>query len=161
MRPGSASRGDSRQGGFTLVAVLALVFLFALGLSVAGPRWHDLHRRAQERELMRVGVIYAQALADFRDNSPGSLKEYPRTLEELTLDPRFLGVRRHLRQLYPDPLDPARPWGVVRDKDGGIVGVFSQSEDAPIALGPVDLGSVALVPARRYSDWKFTAPNQP
>ncbi len=142
------------------MAVLALIFLFALGLSVAGPRWHDLHRRAQERELMRLGVIYARALAEFRDDSPGSLKTYPRSLNELTLDSRFLGTRRHLRQLYPDPLDPARPWGVVRDKDGGIVGIFSQSEDEPVASGPLALGPVALLPARRYSDWKFTAPNR-
>lgn len=157
MRPGS--RADRRsQAGFTLVVLLAVMFIIALGLSAAGPRWHDQHRREQERELVRVGTLYARALADFRESSPGSLKSYPRSLDELALDPRFLGVRRHLRRLYPDPLDPGRPWGLVRDNDGFIVAVYSLSADEPLARGPVDLGGVVLPPARRYSDWKFSPP---
>ena len=161
MRAGS--RGPTRpcESGFTLIALLAAMFVAALGLSVAGPRWYEQHRRASERELMRVGVLYARALADFRQNSPGSLKTYPKTLEELVLDTRFLGVHRHLRRLYPDPLNPARPWGLVRDIDGYIVGVYSQSEDEPVAAGAVDLGDVVLAPARRYSDWKFSPVSQP
>ena len=161
MRPGRSMRGRSRESGFTLMALLVAMFLVALGLSVAGPGWHDQSRRAKERELMRVGMLYAHALAEFRENSPGSLKTYPRTLDELALDPRFLGVRRHLRRLYPDPLDPARPWGLVRDIDGYIVAVYSQSPDEPVAAGPVDLGDIVLAPARRYSDWKFSPPSQP
>lgn len=110
---------------------------------------------------MRVGVLYAHALAEFRDSSPGSLKTYPKSLDELALDPRFLGVRRHLRRLYPDPLDPSRPWGLVRDIDGYIVAIYCQSPEAPLAEGPVDLGDVVLSPARRYSDWKFSPSSQP
>lgn len=161
MHPGRGARRRSRESGFTVTALLVVMFVVALGLSVAGPRWRDQSRRTNERDLMRVGVLYARALADFRDSSPGSLKTFPRSLDELTLDTRFLGVRRHMRRLYPDPLDPARPWGVVKDIDGYIVGVYSQSTDEPIAAGVVDLGYIVLEPARRYSDWKFSPPNQP
>ncbi len=107
---------------------------------------------------MRIGVLYAHALAEFRESAPGSLKTYPKSLDELVRDTRFFGVRRHLRRLYPDPLDPARPWGTVRDIDGYIVGVYSQSSDPPLATVAVDLGDIVLSPARRYSDWKFSPP---
>lgn len=161
MRPGSGIPSRSSEEGFTLVALLVVMFVIALKLSAAGPGWYDQNRRAKERELMRVGVLYARALAEFRENSPGSLKAYPRSLDELVLDSRFLGLRRHLRRLYPDPLEPTRPWGVVRDADGCIVAVYSQSDDEPLATGPVDLGDIVLTPAHRYSDWKFSLPNQP
>lgn len=160
MRPGEASDPHASESGFTSIALLVAMFVIALGLSVAGPTWHEQNRRTQERELMRIGVLYAHALADFRESAPGSLKTYPKSLDELVRDTRFLGVRRHLRRLYPDPLDPARPWGVVRDIDGYIVGVYSQSSERPLATGAIDLGDIVLPPARRYSDWQFSPPTQ-
>jgi len=158
MRRGSATRPGASQSGYTLVALLVVVFVMALGLSVAGPTWREQNRRLRERELMRIGMLYARAVAEFRASSPGSLKAYPRSLDELVLDPRFLGVRRHLRRLYPDPIDPAQPWGLTKDADGNITGVYSQSADAPVAGGPVDLGDLVLAPAQHYSDWKFSLP---
>jgi type II secretory pathway pseudopilin PulG len=159
MRAGEATGASGSEAGYTLVVMLVAVFVVALGLSVAGPTWHEQNRRIQERELMRIGVLYAHALAEFREGAPGSLKTYPKSLDELVLDTRFFGVRRHLRRLYPDPLDPARPWGVVRDIDGYITGVYSQSSDEPVASGTVVLGDIVLPPARRYSDWKFSPPS--
>ena len=158
MRPGS--RRPAAQAGYTLIAMLAAVALIALALSVAGPRWADQNRRAREQELLRVGGLYARAIAEFREDSPGTLKTYPRSLDELTLDKRFVGVRRHLRELYPDPLDPARPWGLVQDLDGNVVGVFSRSTDEPLIPGAVSLQGVTLAPAHHYADWKFV-PVQP
>ena len=159
MRRGSPRRPSSREParGYTFVALLALVAILSIGLSVAGPAWSSAERRHRERELLRIGALYAQALAAYHEGSPGTLKTFPRTLGELALDPRFVGVRRHLRTLYPDPLDPSRPWGLVKDIDGRITGVYSQSEDAPIAEGSVAIGALVLPPARRYADWKFIA----
>jgi type II secretory pathway pseudopilin PulG len=161
MRLGKATPARAAEAGFTLVALLVVMFVIALGLSVAGPTWAEQNRRSRERELLRVGVLYERALADFRASSPGSLRTYPKSLDELVLDTRFLGVRRHLRQLYPDPLEPTRPWGVVKDIDGYIVAVYSQSSDEPVASGSVDLGDIVLAPARHYADWKFSPPSPP
>jgi type II secretory pathway pseudopilin PulG len=158
MRRGEPSPNRASQSGYTLVTLLVVVFLVSLGLSIAGPTWREQNRRLHERELLRVGMLYAHALADFRASSPGSLKAYPNSLEELLLDPRYLGVRRHLRRLYPDPIDPTQPWGLTKDADGHITGVYSQSVDEPVAEGPMDMGDLVLAPARHYSDWKFSLP---
>lgn len=149
--------GEGRaQLGFTFVAVLLLLALCMLGLAVAGPIWSQQARREREQELLRIGVLYAQALASYRDASPGSAKRYPQRLDEVLNDTRFVGVRRHLRKLYADPVNPGQTWGLLLDADKRIVGVYSLSNEAPVTHGPLELGGVMLAPAQRYSDWKFT-----
>lgn len=152
---GKAVSGRAVERGFTLMALLALMAVISLGLAVAGPRWADQSRRARERELLRIGVLYAHALSEYRESSPGSLKTYPKSLDELVLDRRFVDVRRHLRRLYSDPLDPTKSWGVVRDIDGYIVGVYSQNSDEPVAGGAQTLGGIELPSAKHYYEWKF------
>jgi type II secretory pathway pseudopilin PulG len=143
------------ERGFTFVVVLVLLALTALGMSLAGPLWSEQMRRERERELLRIGTMYAKALRDYYHASPGSDKEYPQQLEQLLMDTRFVGTRRHLRKLYPDPISPKQAWGLMRDEQGGIVGVYSQSFAAPIATRPIDIGVVRLPPGQHYSDWKF------
>lgn len=151
-------RGDScAECGFTLVAVLLLLALCMLGLAVAGPMWSQQVRREREQELLRVGHLYAQAIASYRDASPGSLKQYPAHLQGLLMDTRFVGVARHLRKLYPDPVNPGQPWGLVQDGDGRIMGVYSRSQEAPVIEAEVNIGDLSLPHARRYSEWKFLA----
>lgn len=151
------NREARQHEGFTLVATLLLVALVSLGLAAVGPLWSQQVKREREEELLRIGALYARAIAEYRDASPGVDKRYPQDIGMLILDERHLGVRRHLRQLYEDPVGSGQPWGLIRDADQGIVGVYSQSQEAPLAQGPVTAGSVNLKPARRYSDWKFTA----
>ncbi len=145
------------MAGFTLVWVLAAIAILSVGLAAIGPQWADQARRDREQDLLRVGQLYAQALAHYRAVSPGSLKQYPSDLQQLLLDNRFAGTQRHLRKLYPDPLDPARPWGLMRGPDGGILGVFSQSADAPLRRESLDLEGLVLPIAQRYDEWKFIA----
>jgi type II secretory pathway pseudopilin PulG len=154
-------RVGSPQRGFTLVAVLVLLAVCMLGLAVAGPMWSQRVRREREQDLLQMGALYAQAIAAYYNSSPGSLKQYPRSLNMLLADARFVGTRRYLRQLYPDPVNPGQPWGLVVDSSQGIVGVYSRSEAAPIAGGPLDLGMVQLPAAQHYSDWKFLAQVNP
>ncbi len=143
------------QEGFTFVWVLMAVAVFSLSLSVVGPRWADAAKRDRERELLKIGVMYAKAIAAYRAASPGSVKTFPPKLESLLSDERMVSTRRYLRQLYPDPVDPARPWGVILGSDGTVRGVYSLAETAPLNGEAIDLDSVALAPAQRYSDWKF------
>jgi type II secretory pathway pseudopilin PulG len=144
------------ERGFAFIAMLALLAIFALALSAAGPLWSDASKRDREQELLRLGALYASALKSFHDASPGSMAEYPLRLEQLLQDDRFVGVRRHLRKLYPDPVDPARPWGLVRNDRGGIIGVYSQSAARPLSSAPQQAPKLQR-DAQRYSDWKFMA----
>lgn len=159
MRSGSACpdcaprRPSSR--GFTYVWMLAALALLSIGLAAVGERWADQAKRERERELVRVGVIYAQAIARYYAVSPGSLRHYPPALKDLTEDSRMVGTVRHIRRLYADPLDPARAWGILRAPDGGVLGIYSQSDDQPLHTALLDIGVAVLPPAGRYSDWKF------
>lgn len=154
MRAGSRYR--SRQGGFTYLMVIALIALLGIGLSVVGPRWADETQREREQELLKVGTLYAQAIKSYYEASPGSLKQYPPDLQSLLLDTRFVGVRRHIRRLYADPLQPDRPWGLVRDNDGRVRGVFSQDDRAPLRQAPLANEWLTLAAASRYSQWVFS-----
>ena len=143
------------QRGFTYVWVMAAVAVLGIGLAAVGPVWHDDVKREREKDALRIGQLYAQAIASYYKSSPGSDKRYPPTLEALLVDTRFVGTYRHLRRLYDDPLRPGRAWCVVRAADGGIRGVFSQSTEEPLRREPLDLGVTMLAAAAKYSDWLF------
>ena len=45
---------------------------------------------------------------------------------------------------------------------GGIMGVYSKSEDAPIKTGAFSLANKTFADAKRYADWQFFYnPNPP
>jgi type II secretory pathway pseudopilin PulG len=134
---------------------MAAVGILGVGLAAIGPLWADAIKREREQELLRVGQLYAQAIASYYKSSPGSQKRYPPSLEALLLDTRFVGTYRHLRRLYADPMQPGQPWGVLRGPDGSVRGVFSQSMDEPLRREVLDLGVTTLPAAHRYSEWQF------
>lgn len=143
------------QKGFTFIGILALVATLSISLSLAGPIWSHQLKRERERELLEVGKLYADALYSYAKVSPGIKREYPKELNDLLLDQRIAGMNRHIRKLYVDPTSPQTPWGLIRNHDGGIMGVYSQNPDRPIAEGPIDLDTVKLAPAKTYADWHF------
>lgn len=156
---GNCPRGA--QHGFTYVTVLTLVALLGLGLAQWGPLWAEQARRDREQELLRVGSLYAQAIEAYWRASPGSARQFPMRLEDLLLDTRYVGTQRHLRRVYADPLHPSRPWGLVRDAEGRIRGVYSQDPQMPFARAGRELANVRLSDAQRYSDWVFTPKDLP
>ncbi len=140
--------------------LLAAVALVGVALAALGPMWAEQVQREREQELLRVGELYARAILSYHQSSPGSMKRYPATLADLLLDTRFVGTRRHLRQLYLDPLDPKRAWGLVRAPDGGVAGIYSQDTAQPWRRSAVVSDVLDLPAATRYADWKF-APKLP
>ena len=152
----ASTRGRlGKQRGFTYVAVLAILALLGIALAAVGTRWADRVQHEREQELLRVGRLYAQAILAYHRGSPGSDKTWPKTLDDLELDPRMLGTVRYLRAPYTDPMVPGQPFGLVRDADDTIHGVYSTSAATPFRQGTIDLGVVVLSPAQRYSDWQF------
>ena len=151
-RPGTAGR----QRGFTYFGVLFLVLLVGLSLGLAGQLWSSQSLRARERELLWVGNQYAQALRSYYRSSPG-LAQYPQRLDELLLDPRFPGVRRHLRRLYADPLTGGNEWGLIHAFDGRIAGVYSLSTRRPLKQANFPAQWVEFDGMASYADWRFVA----
>ncbi|HEX6705219.1 MAG TPA: type II secretion system protein [Albitalea sp.] len=153
MRPGSAYW--RRERGFTYVWVMAMVAVLGIGLAAIGPLWSDATRREREADALRIGELYARAIASYYTSSPGSEKRYPPSLDALLLDTRFVGTYRHLRRLYGDPLKSGESWGVLRGPDGSVRGVVSRSDDEPLRHEPLDLGITVLTAAQKYSEWQF------
>ena len=151
MRSGS----PAGQAGFGWLLVLAMLTVASAGASVVVARWVDESSRLREQELLRVGNLYARALAAYRRASPGSERRFPSELSQLLQDDRFVGTRRHLRELYPDPITGRLDWVLVRDGRGDIEGLRSRSDAAPWARVPLQLVDTDLGPAQRYMDWIF------
>jgi type II secretory pathway pseudopilin PulG len=81
-------------------------------------------------EQQRIQTIYASAIKAYYNASPGTRKQYPESLEDLLLDKRQVTIKRHLRRLYADPMQPQVPastaWDVERDVSGRIQAVYSR-----------------------------------
>lgn len=151
----------ARQQGFTYFAVLALVVITSIGALAAGRLWQTAERRERERELLAAGQALRQAIASYRSLAVAGRRDYPRSLDDLLLDPRLPGIRRHLRRIPVDPVTGRSEWGLVRAADGGIQGVHSLSEAAPLkraGFGPAGQG---FADATRYADWRFVHTDPP
>lgn len=158
MRAGSTLSphvGLKRQRGFTMAAVLAAMLILAFSAQGVMTYVSQQAQRERELDLLRIGQAYVEAIGTFYESSPGNLKRWPRTLEDLVEDKRFVGLRRHLREIYADPITRQPNWGIVRSEDGGISGVYSQAEAKPIRKAPIELGAMTLPAAGRYADWQF------
>jgi type II secretory pathway pseudopilin PulG len=144
-----------RERGFTYFAVLFLIAVTALASSGAAMLWHTVQQREKERELLAVGAEFRRAIARYLAATPSGRPQYPRSLEDLTRDPRVPGVARHLRRVYVDPITGNAEWGIVRAPDGGVLGVYSLSAARPLKLSGFAPTDQAFEGAERYSDWKF------
>jgi type II secretory pathway pseudopilin PulG len=141
-----------RARGFTYLAVLFAVAILSGGLALAGEMWETSAQREREAELLFVGNQYRIAIQ--RYFLAGPQRQYPRSLEDLLKDPRRPTTERYLRRLYPDPITGG-DWEVVKAPDGGILGVHSRSDAAPLKLAGFWPRDAAFEGAQKYSDWKF------
>jgi type II secretory pathway pseudopilin PulG len=143
-----------RNLGFTyLTALFALAILMG-GLALVGEMWETSAAREREAQLLFVGNEYRKAIGLYYNSTPGAAKRYPGALEDLIKDPRLPQTQRYLRRLYADPLGGSE-WGLVRADDGGIAGVYSQSDAAPVKVAGFRVRDAMFEGAVKYSDWRF------
>jgi len=147
----------ARCEGFTYLTILFVIAFIGIGLAVAGQVWHTQALRDREADLLFAGDQYRLAIQRYYLSGP---RQFPRSLEDLLRDPRQPGIARYLRKLYFDPVTGKSEWGLVRAPDGGIMGVYSTSDDKPIKTGGFSVADAAFEGAEKYSDWRFVYAGQ-
>jgi hypothetical protein len=151
------SCNSKRQLGLAYLLLLMMVAAVGAGLAATGIVWGHSVQREKEAELLRAGGEIRRAIATYYERSPGAIKQYPQSLEELLLDKRHLTVQRHLRRVPMEPMTRSTEWGLVRAPDGRVMGVFSLSQTRPIrTAGAGSKGWLeGFSGAKSYSDWRF------
>jgi type II secretory pathway pseudopilin PulG len=149
----------NRSRGFSYIGLLILIALMGIGLALAGTVWHTAVQREKERELLFIGDQFRAAIAGFYESSPGGVKKFPGSLEDLLEDRRYPTAKRHLRRIYRDPMTDGTEWGLIAAPDGSIMGVFSLSEKVPRKVSGFRTEYERFVEAKTYSDWKFAYSN--
>ena len=156
-----SANSDAQRGAIYLF-LLFLVATTSVAGAVAFKSWTTEMQREREAELLAIGNAFRAAVASYYEASPAAAKSYPPSLDALLRDPRFPNVRRHLRQIYPDPMTGRADWVPIAAPAGGLAGVASRSEEVPLKRAGFDDANRAFAdlgrdPARppRYRDWEF------
>ena len=142
---------NGRQEGFTYIALLIGVAIVGATLAAVGQVWQTVLRHDRERDLIFIGDQFRLAINSYY----ASNRRYPSSLDDLVLDNRNAGVKRHLRKIFIDPMTGHAEWGLVTLPDGEIVGVHSLSEDVPFMKKGFRLADADLEDKDKYSDWVF------
>jgi len=158
-----SGRPPRREGGFTYLGLIILVTV--IGLVGAATLKVDalLRRAAAEEELLEIGAAFGEALRTYAEATPKGQPQQPPTLQELLKDPRFPGVRRHLRKIFVDPLTGKAEWGIVWANPGdrrGVLAVYSLSKAKPLKVANFDKRFSGFENKKQVSDWKFVATGQ-
>ncbi|MFO0440861.1 MAG: type II secretion system protein [Betaproteobacteria bacterium] len=141
--------------GFTYVAILIFIAVFTAGTAAMGMSWQRDQIRDKEAELLFIGEEFRQAIGNYYLRTPGGSRDYPKSLDELLADERFINKPRYLRKIYVDPITGQKDWGLILSPSGRIMGVHSSSNKTPMKSGGFDAISSDFSKATGYSDWKF------
>lgn len=143
--------------GSVLLMVLFGVTLLGLLIGLAGSSWQTIVQRAREEDLLWKGNRIRQAIGLYYETSHGgetALKRYPRTLDDLLKDPRFLDTRRYLRRLYPDPMT-GQEWELITEPGGRVMGVHSTLDKLPFKQDGFTEDNENFTEKESYRQWEF------
>jgi type II secretory pathway pseudopilin PulG len=141
--------------GFTYLGLLFVVAAMGIVMATAAQVWQTAVQREKEKELLFVGNQIREAIKSYHEFTPDEDKQFPRSLQDLLLDPRAPGIRRHLRKLYADPMTGKPEWGLVLAEEGGIQGVYSLSKNLPFKQSGFPDEYSDFEKKLRYDEWKF------
>ncbi|MYM27954.1 type II secretion system protein [Duganella sp. CY15W] len=147
------------QQGFSYVMVMFLVALLSIVSVRALENSMMTERRQKEAQLLQVGKAYRDAIGAYYNNSPGTAKQFPRTVDELLFDNRLTRVQRPLRKLYYDPMTGSATWGYIYQNER-LIGVYSLSTLKPLKRDGFSEEQRSFKNAASYQNWRFIyAPN--
>ena len=148
-----------QQAGFTYVGLIIFVAIIGLVGAATLKVGSLLQRAAAEEELLEIGAAYSAALDSYAAATLRGATPYPPSMAELLKDPRFPGVRRHLRKVFVDPLTGKAEWGIeyLGGGETGIIAIHSLSNAAPLKVANFDSRFHGLEGKEKISEWRFTA----
>ena len=147
--------------GFTYAGVLIAVALIGVSLAVTGEVWQTTVQRERERELLFVGDEIRRAITQYYESTPGTGKQFPKSLDDMVRDNRYPTTRRYLRKVYPDPMTGKREWGIVKGPGDGIMGVYSLSRKSPIKRANFPPEYHSFNNAESFAVWQFAYTGAP
>lgn len=152
-----------QHAGFAYILLLVAIAVIGVVASSSLSLGAVVSRRDAEKSLLAIGTEFEVALRSYAGVAAGAINaptaRGPRTLEELLRDPRNPAVKRHLRQIYADPLTGKTEWGLLKDPTGSIVGVYSLADGTPIKRSEFDGRHSHFEEATSYRQWVFGLPN--
>jgi type II secretory pathway pseudopilin PulG len=156
----SGERPLRRDAGFAYVLLLLAIALISIAATTAVSLGATMARRDAELQLLAIGAEFQRALNSYAGVPLGAAAPVmpgrgPKSLEDLLQDSRAPGVRRHLRQVYADPLTGKSEWGLVKDSQGTITGVYSLAQGTPIKRSGFDAPWAGFEEAQGYGQWVF------
>lgn len=140
--------------GFSYIGLMIFIAISGVALAGVGVVWSQDQQREREKELLFVGEQFRQAIGSYYENTPSNIKQYPNKLEDLLQDSRLPNLKRHLRQIYDDPMTNSSKWGLELQQ-AQIVGVYSLSDLKPIKKKGFPNLYEKFSDFSKYSDWKF------
>jgi len=143
------------QRGYTLLGVLILIVIVGFSLAEAGAMWSDARKRDREQELLKIGTKFRVAIGQYYNGTPGDVKQYPPTLQDLLRDDRYPIPKRYLRAIYIDPLTGRQNWGMLMSPENTIMGVYSLSGGKPFKTKQFRPNNKEFEDKKTYSDWMF------
>jgi type II secretory pathway pseudopilin PulG len=150
------------QGGFTYLSLIILVAIIGMVAAATLKMGSVIQRSRAEQQLLDIGAAYSDALQSYADATPAGMPTQPPSLQELLRDPRFPGVRRHLRRIYVDPMTGVAEWGIVYlGNKAGVLAVYSLSNAKPVKIGNFPLRLATLAGKQKISEWRFGATGKP
>lgn len=159
LRP--VARRNKRGRGFTYLSLIILVAIIGLVAASAIRLGGVLQRSRAEQELLEIGAAFSDALKSYADATPQGMPPQPPSLKELLKDPRFPGIRRHLRKIFVDPMTGKAEWGIdYLGEKSGVVAVYSLSQARPVKISNFPLRYSGFEGKSRLSEWKFSAEKQ-
>ena len=94
------------------MGLMLFMLIAGIGLAAAGLVWKTEIKREKEAQLLFVGEQYRQAIGSYYESTPSAVRQFPLSLADLLKDARFPAIKRHLRQMYSDPMTGREEWGL-------------------------------------------------